>query len=250
MKTYVVNLEQSTDRRAYMQDLLISYPVLETEYVAAVDGRRMTPADLQRCFDRDRFARIYLREVLPGEIGCTLSHQRCYRRLSESAEAYALILEDDIIVQESFETIIPLIEPILDQERPVVVLLSGWFWYGRKRTLSDKHKLAEVVDGCLTHGYAINRCAARLMQDDMPYYPADAWDVFRRRGVRIYGLCPHPLDQDWGEGFQSTIVDRRPVKNKSVHWLSWLRKKRRVAVQRIFAFFHHFEPAEDILNKQ
>ena len=39
MKTYVVNLEKSTDRKKYMTRLLADQPFLDVEFINAVDGR-------------------------------------------------------------------------------------------------------------------------------------------------------------------------------------------------------------------
>lgn len=82
MKTYVVNLARSIDRRVYMENLLKTYSNLDVEFIDAVDGRIMSEGECNESFDIKRFAKEMLKEVRPGEIGCTLSHQNVIKRLS------------------------------------------------------------------------------------------------------------------------------------------------------------------------
>lgn len=44
--------------------------------------------------------------MLPEEIGCTLSHQTCYRRMVAEGIPYALILEDDLTMPRTEEGIV------------------------------------------------------------------------------------------------------------------------------------------------
>ena len=41
MKTYIVNLESSPERKEYMENLLKDIPALEYEFIKAVDGRKL-----------------------------------------------------------------------------------------------------------------------------------------------------------------------------------------------------------------
>ena len=130
---------------------------------------------------------------------------------------------------------------ILNTEKPIVILLSGWFWYGRHSFLFEDIKIAKIEDGYLTHAYLLNRSAAHIMIDDRPWYVADRWDLFRKRGITIYGILPHPIDQDWGtNGFSSDIVNKR-IKSNKVNVLSFVKLKIRMLKQRIYSVFGHFE---------
>ena len=98
MKAYIINLKEAIERRNYMQkQLALLPPSLSSEFIEAVNGKGMNREQLEENFDYEKFRLRYAKEVRPGEIGCTLSHQKCYRRLLESKEKYVLILEDDII---------------------------------------------------------------------------------------------------------------------------------------------------------
>ena len=51
MKTFVINLKDATDRRRRMSSLLQSASSLEVEFIEAVNGRTMTPAERDKYFD-------------------------------------------------------------------------------------------------------------------------------------------------------------------------------------------------------
>ena len=89
MKTYVINLERSPERKAYMQKILQSVPFLELEFVTAVDGKAMSEEAREKQFDAVKFHSRYSNYPRPGEIGCTLSHQKCYRKIVEEDVQYA-----------------------------------------------------------------------------------------------------------------------------------------------------------------
>ena len=52
MKTLVINLKRSTDRRERMTRILHAFPSLDVEFTDAVDGREMTREELAQRFDR------------------------------------------------------------------------------------------------------------------------------------------------------------------------------------------------------
>ena len=132
MKTYIVNLESSPERKEYMENLLKDIPALEYEFIKAVDGRKLTDSERNALFDSSRAFKRYGRECRPGEIGCTLSHQQCYKKIAESAEDYALILEDDIVINCTDNAIWEKMQAFLCKEnKPMVLLLSGNYWYSR-----------------------------------------------------------------------------------------------------------------------
>ena len=81
MKAYIINLKKSVDRKKYMQEQLEKMFFLSAEFVEAVDARGMTEREKNVFFDTELFCKRYVKEVRPGEIGCTLSHQKCYRKL-------------------------------------------------------------------------------------------------------------------------------------------------------------------------
>ena len=72
------------------------FSFLDIQYIEAVDGKAMSEKERHEKFDYTQFFKKYSVAVRPGEIGCTLSHQKCYRKIIEDNESYALILEDNV----------------------------------------------------------------------------------------------------------------------------------------------------------
>lgn len=211
MRGYVVNLKRSVERREYMRGVLATLPGIDAEFVEAVDGRELKEEERGRLFDARGFEEEYMRPCTAAEVGCTLSHQKCYRKIIGDGLKSAVIFEDDVVVNYPVERVMCEVEKWLDCPEPRMMLLSGWFWHKRSRKFGDSGgRLAEVVDGCLSHAYALNRAAAELMVDDRPRFVADDWRMMRRRGVRIYGLKPHLFDQE-RDGMQSTINATPPA---------------------------------------
>jgi glycosyl transferase family 25 len=65
---------------------------LEFERVAAVDGRSLSAEDLRK-HSRQRLDGI---QWAPSEIGCFLSHRRCWQIVADGTAPFAAIFEDDL----------------------------------------------------------------------------------------------------------------------------------------------------------
>lgn len=128
MKTYIINLERSVDRKNNMEEQCRKLPFLDVEYINAVDGRSMNAEERAVAFDEKKFEKRYFSKVLPGEIGCTLSHQKCYRKIVDESLPYALILEDDISLFADIKVPLDVIERKMQIDTPQIVLLSGWYY--------------------------------------------------------------------------------------------------------------------------
>lgn len=92
MKVFLINLDRSTERLAVMRNRLASINVT-AERVSGIEGAKL---DLNS-IDMDVPNPNYPRLLTAGEIGCFLSHRKCWEKLVESGDDWALILEDDCI---------------------------------------------------------------------------------------------------------------------------------------------------------
>lgn len=233
MKTYIINLKKAVDRRKYMAQQLAYLPSsLSVEFVEAVDGRVMCKSEQEKNFDFDKFRQRYAKEVRPGEIGCTLSHQKCYRKLLDSGDKYVLILEDDIVVRQNVDVIFPDIEKMLNADAPRIILLSGWYWYLGTKAIKEQYRLAYVYDAFLTHAYAINREAASLLIERRPFITADDWYYIRKKGVELYAMLPHLIDQDWSGNHPTSINLEKKIQCKGL-----LKRKIKIRIHSLFLKF-------------
>ena len=76
IRTYVINLNESADRREYMKELLSGYGILDVVFIEAVNGKSMTMEELERSFDQNEAFKIYGR-VLRGGEGVAGQQRRC-----------------------------------------------------------------------------------------------------------------------------------------------------------------------------
>lgn len=208
MKTYIINLKRSVNRKNYINRLIEPYSLFQPEFIEGVDGKMLSEEERNKLFDSKKARMRYGRACNPGEQGCTLSHQKCYHKLLDSTDQYALILEDDITFNSLVLPVIEKILPEMDVESPLIILLSGGYWYSRKDHVIDKNfNMVKVYDAYYTHSYLINKAAAKLLQHAYPFFLADDWKYIRSLGIIMKAIQPHLISQRqrWEEGFESLI---------------------------------------------
>lgn len=195
IKTYVINLIDSVDRRKNVLAELSKYPFMNYELVEAVDGREMSQEDVDHLFDCKRFFWRMGYEVKPGEIGCTLSHRECFRKLLSSEDEVALILEDDVRFLAEENRVEELIRTISAQMtgKPYVVTLTRhrlYYSWG-ERPVVGEYSLCRVREAWGTCAYLVNRkAAAVLLKIGKPYFVADDFLLMNQKGIRVEGIFP------------------------------------------------------------
>lgn len=120
MKVLLINLDRSTERLARMTRRL-NDAGLEFERVAAVDGATALSRGVAAYRAPD--AKAYLgRALLPGEIGCYLSHIEAARRFVKSGSPWGLVLEDDARVPPDLADVVKEIVAVLPADCDIVNL--------------------------------------------------------------------------------------------------------------------------------
>ena len=190
LKTYIINLEKSTVRRDYMTDLLSPYGFMDVTFIKAVDGRLMTQEERNQRFDYKGCMKRYGREMNAGEVGCLMSHRKAYDTILREHHSYALILEDDVAPVRSLDELdMDAVESLMNTDIPQVLMLSGDYWYYRRKPIG---RLFAAVGA---YGYIINAAAAEMILSiDKPCNVADDWAYYKRRGLKMYAVCPYMLD--------------------------------------------------------
>lgn len=243
MKIFVINMEKDVARKEYIKKIFDRQKIEEYEFVTAVNGKELSENEKNALFDTKEFVKLNAKIPNDSQIGCCLSHQLCYKKLLESKDEWCLILEDDILLPENFKFELNAIEDKLNSsEKPIILLLSGWFWYFNQNFLQNLN-FKKVYSGFLAHSYLINRAAAQKLAEIKPFYTSDDWYNIRKKiGIDIYGRIPHLVNQNWNNNFESSTksltikYEKGCIKAK----LSILVK---VIVQRIVKKFGNFEEA-------
>ncbi|MBQ7072686.1 MAG: glycosyltransferase family 25 protein [Bacteroidales bacterium] len=197
IRTYVINLNESADRREYMKELLSGYGILDVVFIEAVNGKSMTMEELERSFDQNEAFKIYGRVLRGGEVGCALSHLKCAQALLDSKEDVAIVVEDDLVLQEQdLDSVLEASRDLLAASGPAIVLFSGDYWFWGKRKFVGKYKLATVREAVCAQAYMINRPAAELLLSMKRSHLADDWFSIKQAGINLRALYPHIADQN------------------------------------------------------
>lgn len=217
---------------------MLKHPEINAQFVEAVDGKALCESgNIENFFDMTKNKKHYNCTMNPGEIGCTLSHQKCYRIMLQEALRYAVILEDDIIIENSFNKAIPLIKKIMSFDFPAILLLSGMYWYSplSLNIINDELKVVKVRDALLTSSYCINSQALPFIIEEKPFIRADDWLYMMKKGIKIFALNPHVINQDWSGKFKSTLNEHKeyfrghPLRTFKMHLCGLKRKIYEVA---------------------
>ncbi|MDE2075648.1 MAG: glycosyltransferase family 25 protein [Burkholderiales bacterium] len=90
----LINLDRSRDRLDRCGALLDKLG-LPWERAPAVDGAKLDPSTLKQLNPQPAPHGEWFRGLTPGEIGCFLSHLKCWELIAQRQLACALIQEDD-----------------------------------------------------------------------------------------------------------------------------------------------------------
>ena len=102
MLKFYINLDRASDRRKKISERLTELNQ-SFERMAGVDGKELEDnycENLQYPVDNKNVRARYTRQINKAEIGCFLSHKKCWQALLDSDEDYVLIIEDDLIISD------------------------------------------------------------------------------------------------------------------------------------------------------
>ena len=186
MKTFVINLERSTARRASIQQQLDAQNI-PFEFIKAVDGSTLTDEYLAQVCDFQELAkRPHLQHK--GMYGCILSHYNIYQRMVADNIPYALILEDDVIIQPGLKAMVDTLEKKVQANEAILLFSQNSYMptvlsRQHAEALPGNHQLSYPMEPWAfgsTAGYIISLEAARGMVDlVLPIrYGPDTWGYF------------------------------------------------------------------------
>lgn len=248
IKTYIINLEKSYIRKQYMERLLQPYSFLNTEFVKAINGHEMSAHELDEVFDNNSCMKHRGRYLNKGEIGCTLSHRKCYKKILDDEIPFALILEDDIAVLRNLNYLQELnISSVLDVERPIVLFLSGDYWFWKNREITN------VYDAVGSYAYFINSSAAKLiMSIQKPYSVSDDWIMYKSLGVKLMAVKPYMIDANVNMELLGSDVlqDEWGISRRKMSKLNAFISYKDAVLKKIFKMFGHFESKIRVINNK
>ena len=239
LKTYIINLEKSTVRKQYMQDLLSGYDFLDVTFIQAIDGRLLSDEERRLRFEFDKSRDLYGKTVNAGEVGCALSHRKTYETILAGAEPYALVLEDDISIIRDLKSLdMAGIDSVLTGPGPRVLMLSGDYWYYKRKPI------VRLFSAVGAYAYIINKAAAqRILSVTPPFCVADDWMFYKRLGLKMFAVYPYMIDANMNMDLLSSDVKQD---NWTVHRSQMSLKENIIGLtngflKKMFKLFGHFE---------
>jgi glycosyl transferase family 25 len=215
LHAWVINLDRAPDRLARIRAQLEPLGLPWTR-LAAVDARALTPAQ-RAALDEPAYRRKHGKTPAPGELGCYLSHVEVMRRFLASEAAFALALEDDVLLRESLPAVLHGL--IVHPDRWDVVKLSAVHSGTPVKVLevAPGHHLAVMLTRCTgSSAYLMNRRAAEvyvreLLPMSLPY--DHVFDQGWRFGLKFRLVTPTPCTHD--EQIPTTIA---AADDRKFHW--------------------------------
>lgn len=199
---YLVSLEKDVKRR---EELKIRFPKYYESfiYIPAIDGRELSA---KTYYNKIISYFILNNKVLsPGELGASLSHINALENFMLSTANYALILEDDIIGNDS--DIDTAMESISTLQQSDFLLLGGQqglnkrFQLGKENVKGNLSKVSSFSRKFVTRAccYVVSRETAKCILNHQAKHIelADKWDAFfKGTNTEIYfkDIFKHPVD--------------------------------------------------------
>jgi len=186
-------------------------------FFQAIDGMELKE-EQRVLYSPEAALKEHKRELVPGEIGCSLSHYFIYEKAVKENMESILILEDDAVLKQGFQEALELIDQHKDEYDLILLGHRGGsvpsFW---KRKKIGKYFLAPMVNRPYgTYGYWISQQGAKLLMENcLPIrMPADllTGKAFQW-GLRSGGIFPPVIEQ--AHIGSNTIVKPKEVVGKN-----------------------------------
>ena len=206
LHTWVINLDRAPDRLARASAQLAKLGLPWTR-LPAVDARALSP-EQRALLDEDAYRRKHGMAPSLGELGCYLSHVEVMRAFVQSGHEFALVLEDDVLLEATLPAVLGQL--MAHPARWDVAKLSA-VHSGTPQSylrLTPGHSLAVMLTRCTgSSAYLMNRAAAtaylaQLLPMSLPY--DHVFDQGWRFGLKFRLVTPTPCGHD--EQIASTIV--------------------------------------------
>ncbi len=227
--TFVINLKRSSERRKYIENHLKSKNI-QYELIEAVDGKKFTQKQIEAVTNEEGINTIqrYNQGYNPsndkkktialtrGTLGCALSHIQIFKRIVNQSLPYALILEDDALIEDGFDNdfldslpqswdVLLLGYRINNNLPPEPAPCSFWRRYKKDNFVIAKPAIKLLLYG--THGYIVSQQGAnRLLKLTHPLKRAIDWYTGNRNLVDLFIFKKPIIKLSYSYASDSTIT--------------------------------------------
>jgi glycosyl transferase family 25 len=205
---FIINLDRATDRWSFIQTGFAMTDI-NPHRIPAIDG------DILDSRDKDYSASLYRwfhgREINLLEVGCYLSHVKAMRAFLATDEPFAMICEDDIVIEPGLEEVL---QGAFRYSKYWNILRLTGLTKGRplKVAKSDnKHVLCLSLGRLKGAGaYLVDRTAAQVL-------------VERLLPMRL--PFDHAVDREWFYGLNSAYILPFPISQTRKRFSSQIQTK-------------------------
>ena len=217
LQTVVINLDRAHERMAGMEKGLSEIDLPFNRF-SAIDGKKQWD-EVKKLVDFNQFQRHVGGGVMPGEIGCYLSHLAVWREYQNSTCDVLLVLEDDVCFGEDF---IEALQLATEASRSWDILKLNKI---RAKQPISQYRLGRwSVNAYLgpstgMGAYLIKPSVIRrLLPNMLPITnPIDReLDLIHKHDIKMFGMEPFP---SWvNDGGQSTITGSQFSESLKYSW--------------------------------
>ncbi|MEP7197378.1 MAG: glycosyltransferase family 25 protein [Saprospiraceae bacterium] len=211
MKTYVIHVSTAIDREKHMIDQL-NKKGLEGIFINQGDIKDLTLEVLDKYFSGVMKSAI-------GSTSCPYKHILAYEQIQQSGEEYALILEDDIFLEQNF---LPGLKKIIFEikERKlnnlIVSLEDSSLNYVKGSELKNNYSLYKKNYGRMAAAYLVDRIAVQNMIKEIETnkcgWPIDWFHNYcsDKNIINIFWVHPTIAIQGSLNGQIKSLIDNSP----------------------------------------
>lgn len=207
---YVINLDHRTER---MREFLSKFSFIDVERFSAINGMHLY--DSNDFSDDDVnfvFSNLIDRlKILPGVLGCWVSHVKLWRKLADSSDDFYLIFEDDAFFVDGYEEKLNSVLNYINRDvdlfylggRPIKnfapkSMISNW----DEIEVDDNFSVYSQVNfdfgpdfSRTTHAYIVTRWGAKklltLFEESSSLVAIDDWLTEIRPKINCFEIFPH-----------------------------------------------------------
>ncbi|MBA6390354.1 glycosyltransferase family 25 protein [Colwellia sp. BRX10-3] len=202
---YVINLDCAQERMLSMDEQL-SRNEINYERIPAVKGNNLTKTEINIEYSAILNRKYFRADLSLGEIGCYISHKNVWRKMVAENIEFAVILEDDMIIEKNFIELLSLTDTLKKYD---LIKLADNRNHKPKQisSLDQRFELINFtkIPNCAT-GYTLNLAGAKkLLSRDKFYRPVDIDMQFcQELDLSVFGLRPYPISEN--KSFASDIT--------------------------------------------
>lgn len=221
---YLINLPDDVRRRAHALGELRKCALLDSLVeVGAIRGADLSVDEVSRIYDATSNARRFRKPLSRGEIGCYASHLKCWERVAAADAPMALVIEDDVRIDEDILQTLQGVESsgvefdmikLVGRPRESVLRVV--------RPIGSRRLVEYFRVPSSSGAYLVSRTGARKLvaRRRRFFRPVDVdlrywWEV--DSAFRMFGVHPYPVSQaGFASGLDKQTASRAGLLRKRV----------------------------------